>query len=111
MSQTFETEYPLALLLFKIHHYTPEKKELFVSKLAMEQSPVTKVNRLRRLLRIDLGALNVDKIRYALGQLGSDDHEAKEIVQLAKAVQFDFTDEEVGNLVGETFAAIAKHHG
>jgi hypothetical protein len=66
---------------------------------------------LKRLLRINIENLNVEKTQFVVTHLDEDVLSLKEALFLIKAVEFNFTNQDLGNLITTLFEKVSKSHG
>jgi hypothetical protein len=98
-------------LLFNIYQYNRQEFEVIAERLGFNKDKVTKLNRLKRLLMINIENLNVEKTQFVIGHLDEDSLTLKEALFLIKAVEFNFTNQDLGKLVSTLFEKVSKSHG
>jgi hypothetical protein len=63
------------------------------------------------LLSINIEKLNVEKTQFVITHLDEDSLTLKEALFLIKAVEFNFTNLNLGTLVSTLFEKVSKSHG
>lgn len=55
--------------------------------------------------------MNIEKTQFVVSHLDEDSLSLKEALFLIKAVEFNFTNQDLGNLITSLFEKVAKSHG
>ena len=97
--------------MFKIYQHNRQEYESISEKLRFNQDKPTKLNRLKRLLSINIENLNVEKTQFVVTHLDEDSLSLKEALFLIKVVEFNFANQELGNLFSSLFEKVSKSHG
>lgn len=80
-------------------------------KLGFNQDKVVKINRLKRLLGLNIDPLNVEKTQFVVKHLDEESLSLKEALFLIKAVEFNFASVDLGKSVSDLFEKVSKCHG